>query len=297
MFGDFIPPSLSCLLFIFFSVTSCRMLLSCLRRSLVKAPILPQTFSCYPEYSRFAAITVTWSLSYEFFFYLSVPILVILTRMRYWAHRARIALFLCLFAVHGVGYWFGIIPHIRLSMFFTGMTVYEVLDAGWLADRLGKTSELVAIGLYLATLAFLGLFEFSDRRPFFHPFFPNAGFVGWTFLLSLSLFGVLTSCFTFNGLLNRFFTYFPLRWIGNISYSYFLVHGVVLNGMLLLIHSLGVDRVRSVTLFMTLLMFNLAFTISTALILFIFVERPLSLRVTRRHVPPRTMTAAAGSRQ
>src|SRR5262249_31376257 len=38
-------------------------------------------------------ITVTWSLSYELFFYLTIPILIASTRMRYWRRFHRVLLF------------------------------------------------------------------------------------------------------------------------------------------------------------------------------------------------------------
>jgi exopolysaccharide production protein ExoZ len=250
--------------------------------------LLPGIFPIQP------LITVTWSLSYEFLFYLSIPLVISLTAMRSWRYSARVVFFVCLFILYCLAYQFGLVSHIRLGMFAAGIVAYEVIAAGWVVGRLTSRGESLAIGLYIAVLFVLGLFELGDRFQF-HPFFPNAGFVPWTLLLAMSTFGILLYCLAADGRLKRLFTCAPLRWMGNISYSYFLIHGVILNATLLGARYAGADRFRSVPLFLFLLIFNLASTVAAALIVFLLIERPLSLRVARTRRPAKVFGATAGA--
>src|SRR5690242_8313675 len=52
--------------------------------------LLPGIFAITP------LITVAWSLSYEFFFYFTIPLLVLLTSMRKWKRWQRVSFFLAL---------------------------------------------------------------------------------------------------------------------------------------------------------------------------------------------------------
>ncbi len=66
-----------------------------------------------------AIITVAWSLSYEFFYYLLIPVLIAVLRLRLWKWQYRVVLFLSttvlLFSYFAI---FG--GHIRLLMFVSG---------------------------------------------------------------------------------------------------------------------------------------------------------------------------------
>ena len=83
------------------------------------------------------------------------------------------------------------------------------------------------------------------------------------------------------GLLHRLFNWTPLRYWGNMSYSYYLVHGLMLHAFVELVPK----TIISTMLYWVLLPFALAFSIVGAAMLYLAVERPLSFRApTQRAV-------------
>jgi exopolysaccharide production protein ExoZ len=235
-----------------------------------------------------ALVTVAWSLSYEFFFYLTIPLLITFTGMRNWRRSSRIAFFASLVLVHFSGYHFGLLPHIRLTMFVIGVLIYEIADARWLKAKLSRQGEILIIGGYLATL-----FSFTvlDSNVAFQGAVPEYPSIIWTGLLWMALFGLTAYCLIFDGALKKLFSYTPLRWLGNMSYSYFLFHGLVLNGVAFLMARLLGPEAKSALLFVALLAVNLLLTILGSLALFLLIEKPFSLAVKRPNM------ATATSRQ
>jgi exopolysaccharide production protein ExoZ len=76
--------------------------------------LLPGIFNVQP------LITVAWSLSYEFFFYLSILAVVGLTRMRRWPKVARVIFFVIVWLTF-TGYSFTLPrSQVRLLMFISG---------------------------------------------------------------------------------------------------------------------------------------------------------------------------------
>jgi len=226
-----------------------------------------------------AMITVSWSLSYEFFFYLCVPLVVGATGMRRWNHSRRTAFFLGLLLLHFAGYYFGVLPHIRLSLFIAGILLFETIDSRRTKGRLPALGEFLAIGLYAAAILALCLFEFSDTRIAFHPHFPNRASVYWSAFLSVGLFGLTLYTISYKGLLRALFNAPPLRWLGNMSYSYFLCHAMVLNGAAFALRGGFAPPTLSPAMFLVLLILNLALTLAGSLVLFTLVEKPFSLLV------------------
>lgn len=55
-------------------------------------------------------------------------------------------------------------------------------------------------------------------------------------LLCLSVFGWKVES-------SRIWTFTPFRWLGNMSYSYYLIHGLVLNAFFVVYGKLGIDLV------------------------------------------------------
>ena len=93
-----------------------------------------------------AIITVAWSLSYEFFYYLLTPVLIALFSMRLWRAKFRLAFFICVsfflfvyFTVNG--------GPIRLLMFVPGILLYETIENNFVKDMppVGLPALLIAI--------------------------------------------------------------------------------------------------------------------------------------------------------
>jgi len=206
--------------------------------------LLPGIFPIRP------IIGVAWSLSYEMFFYLVVPFVVLVLRGR--SERGRIGALVALAVAFALPWH----AHVRVVLFVAGMLVYE------LGDRLPRPERLVV----LAFLVSLALYWWLD------------GFVIVRYLVLFVPFGWLVACALAPGRLNRAFSWTPLRWLGNISYSYYLIHGLAL-------HATALALARVVAPFPLLyalaLPLGVLATLVAATLLFALVERPLSLEPGR----------------
>ena len=73
------------------------------------------------------------------------------------------------------------------------------------------------------------------------------------------------------------FTWTPLRYLGNMSYSYYLIHGVTLKGISLVLFSI-LEPVNAPLMFGILLVTSFILTLVTSTFLFMCVEKPMSLK-------------------
>src|SRR5229473_2004106 len=79
-----------------------------------------------------------------------------------------------------------------------------------------------------------------------------------------------------SGLLPRILSAAPLRWLGNMSYSYYLVHGLPLKAMTIIAHRVWQSGI-SPLLYWAAMPAMYACTLASALVLFASVEKHLSL--------------------
>lgn len=166
-------------------------------------------------------ITVAWSLSFELFFYLSVPLLVLTLRFRSWPPSLRVGLMAALgltllFLTHR---W-DLPLHARLLLFLAGMALYE-----WKA-RVGARAphpslHAIALGLAILLLPITYLIEMNEALGSWAQYLRAL----W---IALALLPIGMSAFSDKGPLAASLSWRPLRWMGNISYSYYLMHGLVL---------------------------------------------------------------------
>jgi exopolysaccharide production protein ExoZ len=229
--------------------------------------LLPGIFRIEP------LITVAWSLSYEFLFYLSIPLILMLTGMRRWAPCWRLALLIALILAHCVGYQLHVAPHVRLTLFVAGMVAYELVASGWAQKTISVVVERGLLALYALMLISLGFLRFGESGTALHPVVPAV----WSALLSFTLCTLVTCAVAFDGVVRRVFSGAALRWLGNISYSYFLVHGLALNGLAFLVRTIFPGAGPSAALFLALFAISLAVTLGAAMVLFVAVEEPWSL--------------------
>jgi peptidoglycan/LPS O-acetylase OafA/YrhL len=206
-----------------------------------------------------------------------IPLIISTTRMRAWPRKARAAFFLGLFLFHSVGNSLDLIPHMRLSMFIAGILLYEIVEAGWIQSRASPSGEVVAMLVYAGALIALALVKLSDGRIQLDPDAANLAYSYWTALLFVAIPWMAMYCFTFNGILNTVFCWTPLRLLGNMSYSYFLCHGLVLRGVAFVIEREAPQGAQCATLFIALFVSNLLFTLAGSFLLFVLVEKPFSL--------------------
>ena len=221
--------------------------------------LLPGVFSIPP------LISVTWSLSYEFFFYLTLPLLVNFTGMRGWRRWQRVSILAALLGLI-LG---GVLPlPIRMGMFLVGMLVYEAMQNGWPARLPAMTDWAVGALLVAAFLAMGSFLQEQDWRRML------------AMIVGFGLFAL--SCFGARGWLYRWFSWTPLRWVGNMSYSYYLIHGLALQGVALLLGHWHPHDGRSGWIFWAFLPLSVLATLAASSLLYGLVEKPFSVERRKR---------------
>jgi peptidoglycan/LPS O-acetylase OafA/YrhL len=239
--------------------------------------LLPGLFDIRP------IITVAWSLSYEFFFYLLIPILVAFTGMRDWQRLYRTFFFIALAVLHVSLSWTFSLPHFRLIMFLAGILLYESLNS----YESGKTNRRIDWAtLLLLAMTFPAIDALSDPTPFL-----KGGMdTGFRHILSqLLIFGsffLLTFvCFSSRGLMKNLFSWTPIRWLGNMSYSYYLIHGLTLKGLQLALAPI-ISSNQMFIWFWILLPVSFLLTWVSSTFLFLLIEKRLSLQPARQKAVP-----------
>lgn len=231
------------------------------------ALLLPGLFPVKPM------IAVSWTLSYEVFYYLAIPLVVTALALRSRTAVWRVLFFASVAAaaviVYCAGYsshrgdeW-GYVQRIRLIMFVAGILCYEALES----RRIRSPGSF--IGLCCLVVGMLSTFV------------PGSAMAGNTLhmcILFVSYSMLCLACFKEqHGWLAGLFSQTPLRWFGNMSYSYYLTHNLTLriafHEVSRVIPSSGGGPVPY------LLFMPIAFiaTLGPALLLYLIVERPLSL--------------------
>jgi peptidoglycan/LPS O-acetylase OafA/YrhL len=205
--------------------------------------LLPGLFPIVP------VITVAWTLSYEIAYYLACPALCLLLRLRRWPTRWRV-LFWLLVAVAAFALGHG--NKLRAVLFVSGILVYEARDL--------RVPGLPAALLFLLVLvgAATGLLVGPVK---FAALFVSIG------LLCISAFR--------SGPVAVALSWAPLRWLGEASYSYYLIHGLVLNAM---------ATVMPMP-YWWMLVPAFGATLAGAAVLYYVIERPLSLAPPKRAAP------------
>jgi exopolysaccharide production protein ExoZ len=207
-------------------------------------------------------ITAAWSLSYEMLYYLTLPWLIAAARMRErsGAWRARFCVMLLVAALAGFAAFGG---PVRLLMFGAGILLFETLN--------GARPLVFAVPawrVFLALAAGLAIMLVHGQ-----PVLKTLVLCGVFFLLCLSCFGAP------GDLPARLFSWTPLRWLGNISYSFYLIHGLALKAGFKLLAAVVPPSPHgaSVSFLLAWLLPMLALALLASVPLFLLVERPLSL--------------------
>ena len=221
-------------------------------------------------------ITVAWSLSYEMFYYLAIPLVMHLFRLRdrstvwrttFFMSAALATIIYC--ALNG--------GHVRLVMFISGIMLYEVIKSRFIPPPSSTLGLLALCAGLLGTII---------------PWDGSTGFAFKVAILCVAFFILCLTCFRSpSAWLPRAFSWTPLRWLGNMSYSYYLLHGLALKAGFLVLSKLlpPAPAAHDFWIFWILLPPMFALTLIPSAALFLWIERPFSLKgsVPRDHAPVR----------
>jgi exopolysaccharide production protein ExoZ len=223
--------------------------------------LLPGLFPIKP------LITVAWSLSYEMFFYLCLPLVITSFGLRQWSPAARIALIGAVATALAATCTVLDVTYTRLIMFMAGMLVHEAMASRQArAPAAGVASCMLVLGLAGSLM-------------------PVSGHIK-TALLFVSFYVVCMNCFVrpTDGLA-RAFSWTPLRLLGNMSYSYYLLHGLTLKALFLVLSKLHLPAGHALAVFCLLLPVFFVITLCTSAGLFLLIEKPLSLGGAAKRTP------------
>jgi exopolysaccharide production protein ExoZ len=254
-------------------------------------------------------MNVAWSLSYEWFFYLTLPIVVLALGLCRWRRRTRCSFFLggaVLFLIANImfpaTFYFPSNPgresHVEAVMFIGGILLFEVIEAQtmsrWNAAALDVAALVLGGGAALAG-AFAGIAKLGIAPP-------NPRISEIEALLSASLFlgytALVLAALTPGTWTARVLSARPIRWLGNMSFSFYLIHGLPL-------HAVGIAAARLHAgslagpflwfVFVTAFPFVFLFTAACSAVLFLAVEKRFSLAAPVRQRPNAASSPAQSS--
>lgn len=207
-------------------------------------------------------IVVSWSLTYEMGFYLTMPLLMLGLRWGsiplLWRHRL---LWVFAFLLLVMLVWAGKAE--RLVMFAAGMLLYERWSGKLALPSIHWVLLLGVLSVVLIIQQPLGYF----------------GTVTKLAVLAVFFMSLCHACFSQTpAWLAGAFSWAPIRWLGNFSYSYYLVHGLALQAAFMLIDQIHIQNQLSMWAYMALMPLCFVATVFPALLLFVLVERPFSIR-------------------
>lgn len=233
-----------------------------LRYVLANLLLLPGLFPIEPM------ISVAWSLSYELAFYLFMPLLVVALRLRQWSSAQRMALFaaLAVFMALNIATVQG---HVRFVMFLGGVLLFETLQRRP-PLVVPAAAALVAVAVALAV---------DVLRPV-----GDVGFAVRTVIMAVAFWALCQSVLAQpTHALSRLLAWEPLRWLGTMSYSFYLIHSLALRAVFLVAGHLWPAQAMPLAWHLLLAVVCLAASLLASAGLFLLVERPLSLAP---HAPP-----------
>jgi peptidoglycan/LPS O-acetylase OafA/YrhL len=220
-------------------------------------------------------VRVAWSLSYEWFYYLLLPFSMWAFQLRRWSSGWRIAFVLGLCFAQYVLCNLHWSSHPRLIMFGAGACLWELVTNFGISHYLGARGEVCTIALVVVALGWMGLAgKYHLGMVLNQAGIPSVN----SPLLFVSFFALSLYSLFYKGVLSRFFSITWLRWVGNISYSYYLIHGLTLHFVAKLMHYVIGTQPLSAPLFLLLGAAAMLTTIVVSALLFLAIEKPLSLR-------------------
>jgi len=237
---------------------------------LANAALLPGVFPIRPM------VTVAWTLSYEIIFYLGIGLLVAGLGMRTWSPSARALFFVGMAALYlAVGNAAGL-QLAPFLMFLPGILLLDLLDQRRTPRQPPPPVDprpLIPLALAggLAGVALAGFRGPAGGLEVTAAAFRSHAGIGIVFgiLLWMSMGG--------SARFSRLCMWRPLRWLGEVSYSFYLIHGLVLGAIAMVLRPRIPPGSGMGWLFWAGLPVAVLAAAGVANVLFIAVERRYSL--------------------
>lgn len=205
-------------------------------------------------------LTVAWTLTFELGFYIFVPLCVWGFKLRDRERKTRLCFLFTLTAALFV--YFSITPGPeRVVMFLCGALVYEIHDSKLFVVRPG-------LGMFAC---FIGALAIALHKIVGLPLM-------WMMLalyLGIGLF--ILEAVSSTSRYSRWLLWTPLRYLGNMSYSYYLAHGLFLHASMIGWGLLFPANSNALMAYFPMLVFSFLVTLVGSAILFVLVEKRFSL--------------------
>lgn len=171
------------------------------------------------------------------------------------------------------------IHHQRIIMFMGGVVLSDLVTSYRVQHRLPRLGEKVVAIVYCVVLSWVGVLRMHNADLL--PPSVNSGMISGL-VLCVATMGFTLYTLVFPGFLRAWFSWTPLRWLGNISYSYYLLHGLVLQCIWFALSKIVPGQFQSSTMVVMLLPVSLVLTILSSAVLFLVIEKPCSLEAKKR---------------
>ncbi|MBD78134.1 MAG: hypothetical protein CL840_04190 [Crocinitomicaceae bacterium] len=205
-------------------------------------------------------VEVSWSLTYEFAFYVVAPVILLGVGMKRLNSHLRVSVLLVV-SVVGLAFFYNVVGPVRCMLFFSGMLIYELRDVQ------GKRipNWLGVLGLVVASL-FIG---FNKE-------------IGVNFVFAVSVMMLGYGALVFVSLSNpkgalRWLQWAPLRYLGNMSYSYYLAHGLLIHATMMAFGKFVEPSSDMVWMYIPTMLMVFAVTLVGSAGLFLMFEKKVSL--------------------
>ena len=208
----------------------------------------------------------SWSLFYEVVFYIVFPIVLLLWPARPW--RTPIGIVIAGLAFVYIPWWLGW-GQAMFLLFFAGAAIARIDDAR-LSSFARRVPSLLVLAVYFAVTTIIAFKWVSDHVAI------------WLYAVAGVLL-MIEVCYG-NGWLTRMFAWQPLRRLGNVSYSMFLVH--VIPVYFMVVYGPRVFPSNGLVPALIGAVIILAASLMLAAALFLVAEKPYFEAQRRRHAAP-----------
>jgi peptidoglycan/LPS O-acetylase OafA/YrhL len=209
-----------------------------------------------------------------------LPVLVLGFGLRRWSAARRVVFCCGVAAVYLAVWWTAYAAtgaawpvRFRLVTFVFGVGMYELLHSDWWKEPHGRKGELWALALLTVALAASYQLNVGNLAALD----PPLRILLEVLAVSLGFTTFLVYAIGHSGWIQRALVWTPLRWLGNMSYSYYLVHLAALHGAALVLpRVLPFSAVEPIP-YIVAASASFGITAVAAVVLFVTVERPFSL--------------------